>query len=263
MNMSTANELDIILKQFDSISLEEVNRASLMRRKDKKYLFSYQQLPALLEMVSKDYRILEIDGSRSQHYNTLYFDTDGREMYHKHHRGLANRHKVRIRRYGSGKLHFLEVKKKNAKGVTTKKRVKTNTMEHAVLLKEEEFLKTHTPYAGRLIDSAIENTFHRITLVSYEQSERVTLDYGLRFISKENEQEMDLPGIAIAEIKYENQLSGSKLFAALKRLRIRPSRFSKYAIGMALLHSGLKQNRFRSKVRKVNQLNMQYQLNLK
>jgi len=263
MNMSTGIDLDTILKAFEGISLEEVNRASLMRRKDKKYLFSYQQLPALLEMVSKDYRVLEIDGSRSQHYNTRYFDTDGREMYHKHHRGLANRHKVRIRRYGSGSLHFLEVKKKNAKGVTTKKRVKANTMDHAVLLKEEEFLKSYTPYAGSGIDSALENTFKRITLVSHEQSERVTLDYGLRFISKEDEKELDLPGIAIAEIKYENQLSGSKLFSALKRLRIKPSRFSKYAIGMALLHAGLKQNRFKSKIRKVNQLNKEYELNLK
>ncbi|MEA3460319.1 MAG: polyphosphate polymerase domain-containing protein [Bacteroidota bacterium] len=261
--MSSGNKIDRILKQFEVISLEEVNKASLMRRKDKKYLFSFQQLPDLLEMVSKDYRVLEIDGSRSQHYNTRYFDTDGREMYHKHHRGLANRHKVRIRRYGSGTLHFLEVKKKNAKGVTSKKRVRTNTMDHAALLKEEEFLKSVSPYAGSGIDSAMENLFMRITLVSHAQTERVTLDYGLKFASKETDQDLDLPGVAIAEIKFENLLAGSKLNAALKRLRIKPSRFSKYAIGMALLHSGLKQNRFKSKVRKVNQLNSQYKLNLK
>ena len=135
MNMSSGTDFQEILKRFGGISLKEVNRASLMRRKDKKYLFSFQHLSELLTLVSKDYRVLEIDGSRSQHYHTRYFDTDGREMYHKHHRGLANRHKVRIRRYGSGTLHFLEVKKKNAKGVTTKKRVKTSGMEHAVLLK--------------------------------------------------------------------------------------------------------------------------------
>jgi hypothetical protein len=91
----------------------------------------------------------------------------------------------------------------------------------------------------------------------------VTLDYSLQFISKESGEKLVLPGIAIAEIKYENQLAGSSLNAALRKLRIKPSRFSKYAIGMALLHSGLKQNRFKSKVRKVNQLNMQYQLNIK
>jgi len=263
MNMSTRTDFQEILKRFEGISLEEVNRASLMRRKDKKYLFSLQHLSELLTLVYKDYRVLEIDGSRSQHYHTRYFDTDGREMYHKHHRGLANRHKVRIRRYGSGTLHFLEVKKKNAKGVTTKKRVKTSSMEHADLLKEEEFLASCSPYAGSGIDSTMENKFQRITLVNEAQTERVTLDCGLQFISKESGEELVLPGIAIAEIKYENQLAGSSLNAALRKLRIKPSRFSKYAIGMALLHSGLKQNRFKSKVRKVNQLNMQYQLNLK
>jgi len=261
--MSSGTDFQELLKRFEAISLEEVNRASLMRRKDNKYLFSFQHLPELLEMVRKDYRVLEIEGSRSQHYHTRYFDTDGREMYHKHHRGLANRHKVRIRRYGSGTLHFLEVKKKNAKGVTTKKRVKTSGMDREILMKEEEFLASCSPYAGTLIDSAMENEFHRITLVSHSQTERVTLDYGLRFTSKESGEALDLPGIAIAEIKYENHLAGSSIHAALRTLRIKPNRFSKYAIGMALLHSGLKQNRFKRKVRKVNQLNMQYQLTLK
>ena len=263
MNMNTGTDFEEILKQFEGITLEEVDKASLMSRKDKKYLFSIQHLSTLLEMVSKDYRVLEIDGSRSQHYNTRYFDTQGREMYHKHHRGLANRHKVRIRRYGSGALHFLEVKEKNSKGVTTKKRVKTSGMEYAVLLKEEEFLSSCSPYKVNGIDSAMKNVFRRITLVSYAQTERVTLDYGLHFESEESGEELYLPGVAIAEIKYEGHLAGSSLHEALRKLRLKPSRFSKYAIGMALLHPGLKQNRFKSKVRMVNQLNQEYQLTLK
>ncbi|MDF1574719.1 MAG: polyphosphate polymerase domain-containing protein [Bacteroidales bacterium] len=256
--MSTGSNFDTILKQFGAISLEEVNKASLMRRKDNKYLFSFRHLPGLLEMISQDYRVLEIDGSRSQQYFTRYFDTDGREMYHKHHRGLANRHKVRIRRYGSGDLHFLEVKKKNAKGVTSKKRVKTRGMDRDVLMKEEEFLLSCSPYEGNGIDLTMENNFNRITLVSHEQTERVTLDYGLKFSSAENGEMLDLPGIAIAEIKFENRLSGSALHAAMRKFRIKPRRFSKYAIGMALLHPDLKQNRFKSKVRKVHQINESY-----
>ena len=253
--MSTGSNFDTILKQFQGISLEEVNKASLMRRKDKKYLFSFKHLSGLLNMVKDDYKVLEIDGSRSQHYHTRYFDTDGREMYFKHLRGLSNRHKVRIRRYGSGSLHFLEVKKKNAKGVTSKKRIKATGMDHEVLMKEEEFLASCSPYAGSGIDAAMENDFHRITLVSHSQKERVTLDYGLKFTSAESGLELNLPGMAIAEIKFENRLSGSSLHAAMRQFRIRPGRFSKYAIGMALLHPGLKQNRFKRKIRMVNQLN--------
>jgi hypothetical protein len=263
MNMNTGTDFDNVLKEFEAISLKEVNKASLMRRKDNKYLFSLQHLPALLEMVSKDYRVLEIDGSRSQHYHTRYFDTDGREMYHKHHRGLANRHKVRIRRYGSGDLHFLEVKKKNAKGVTSKKRVQTSGMDHDVIMKEEAFLLSVSPYEGSGIDLTMENDFYRITLVSHSQTERVTLDYGLQFSSEESEEPLDLPGIAVAEIKFENHLSGSSIHTALRKFRIKPRRFSKYAIGMALLHPGLKQNRFKSRVRKVHQINESYHLTTK
>lgn len=256
--MSTGSDFDTILMHFEAISLKEVNKASLMRRKDNKYLFSFQYLPELLEMVKKDYRVLEIDGSRSQHYHTRYFDTDGREMYHKHHRGLANRHKIRIRRYGSGDLHFLEVKHKNAKGVTNKKRVQTTGMEHDVVLREEEFLSSCSPYHGSAIDLTMENDFRRITLVSHSQTERVTLDYGLKFFSSESQEQLDLPGIAIAEIKFENRLSGSALHAAMRKFRVKSSRFSKYAIGMALLHPGLKQNRFKSRVRKVHLINESY-----
>ncbi len=253
--MSTKSDFDAILKDFESISLEELNRASLMRRKDNKYLFRFMQLGDLLALVQDNYRVLEIDGSRAQHYHTRYFDTEGREMYFKHHRGLANRHKVRIRRYGVGDLHFLEVKRKDAKGVTTKKRVRADGMDHDVLMKEEAFLASCSPYNGTGMDSAMENDFRRITLINHAQTERVTLDYGLQFISEQDGGEVHLPGIAVAEIKYENHLSGSALHAALRKFRIKPSRFSKYAIGMALLHPGLKQNRFKSRVRQVNKLN--------
>jgi hypothetical protein len=263
MRMSTGSDFDTLLSRFQGISLEEVNRASLMRRKDNKYLFSFEHLGNLLDFVRNDYRVLEIEGFRSQKYHTCYFDTNEREMYHKHHRGLANRHKVRIRRYGSGDLHFLEVKKKDSKGVTTKKRVKTNGMDHAVLLKEEEFLTSCSPYAGSGIDSTMENDFYRMTLVNQAQTERVTLDYNLKFSSIDSGAQLDLPGIAIAEIKFENHLSGSAMHAAMRNYRIRPSRFSKYAIGMALLHPGLKQNRFKSKVRKVHKINESFHLTKK
>jgi hypothetical protein len=257
--MNTGSEIAPILAGYEGISLEEVNKASLMRRKDNKYLFSVQHLPSLLSWVKNEYRVLDIDGHRAQHYHTCYFDTEGQEMYHKHHRGMANRHKVRIRRYGASDLHFLEVKLKNAKGVTTKKRVRTDGMDHSLLLKEEEFLLSCSPYVGEEITPSMENEFFRVTLVNHRQTERVTLDYDLRFSSRQNGEELILPGIAIAEIKYEGFLSGSSMHGAMRLSHISPSRFSKYAIGMALLHTGLKQNRFKHKVRKVHQINNDYQ----
>ncbi len=259
--MNTGSKLEPILTGFEGISLEELDRASLMRRKDNKYLFSAGHLTSVLPRVRDDYRILDINGYRAQHYHTCYFDTEGREMYHKHHRGMANRHKVRIRKYGASDLHFLEIKRKDAKGVTTKKRVKTEGMDHGLLLKEEDFLLSFSPYAGEGILPVMENKFFRITLVNHARTERVTLDFDLNFLSRNTGEELFLPGIAIAEIKYEGLLQGSAMHLALRKSQIQPGRFSKYAIGMALLHSDLKQNRFKRRVRKVHKINNDYQPN--
>jgi len=148
ISMNITNEIEGILSDFNSITLKEVQKASLMRRKDSKFMFSCVHVPSLLSMVQEHYRVLEIDGLRSHEYQTMYYDTPDLEMYHMHHRGMANRHKVRFRKYGTSDIHFLEVKKKNSKGVTIKNRIKTNGMDDTILTSEEEFLSTYSPYAG-------------------------------------------------------------------------------------------------------------------
>ena len=256
--MSIANELDGILADLESLNLEEIQKASLLKRKDRKYIFSTHLLPDILKLVSRDYRVLEINGKRSQFYRTYYYDTPELEMYHKHHRGFSSRHKVRIREYTASDLRFLEVKRKNAKGVTNKKRVQTSGMDHSDLTKESLFLESNSPYHSEGVAFALENQFNRITLVSHNQSERVTLDHQLKFTGSEEETKMDLPGVCVAEIKYGGHLSGSMINKVLRQTKIAPRRFSKYAIGMALLHPHLKQNRFKAKVRSVHQINSKY-----
>ncbi len=256
--MSIANEVDEILADLECLSLEEIQKASLLRRKDQKYIFSTHLLTSILKQVSADYRILEINDNRSQFYRTFYYDTPELEMYHKHHRGFSSRHKVRIREYTASDLRFLEVKRKNSKGITSKKRVETLGMDLADIKKESQFLEANSPYESGGVAFALENEFNRITLVSHNQAERVTLDYQLKFSGGGEENGVDLPGVCVAEIKYEGHLSGSIVHKVLRRSKIVPRRFSKYAIGMALLHPGLKQNRFKKKVRSVHQINSKY-----
>jgi hypothetical protein len=263
ISMSIGNEIEQVLDAYGSISLPEVEKASLMRRKDSKYIMNVLNLPDVLASVMEHYRVLTIDGKRSHGYCTHYYDTPDLEMYHLHHRGKANRHKVRFRRYGTSDIHFLEVKRKNSKGVTVKNRIRTNGMHASILTTEEEFLHTHTPYHASLMKPVLENQFNRITLVRHDQRERITLDYGLRFSSMMSDRELNLPGLSIAEIKYEHLLSGSPFNLALKKDHIVPDRFSKYAIGAALLNGELKQNRFKMKVRKVLRINEQYSETIK
>jgi len=261
--MNIGSEIENILNGYETISLAEVENASLMRRKDSKYIMSVLNLPGVLSAVRDQYRVLGIEGLRSHEYCTHYYDTPDMEMYHLHHQGRATRHKVRFRKYGTSDIHFLEVKKKNSRGITTKNRIKTNGMNVSILTTEEEFLHTHTPYDAALMMPVLENQFYRITLVRHDQKERITLDYGLRFKSLKSDRAIDLPGLSIAEIKYEHLLAGSPFNLALKENHIIPNRFSKYAIGAALLNRELKQNRFKEKVRKVHQINDQYSETIK
>ena len=256
--MSTRNDIAACLDPFPVISLEEVSKASLMRRKDHKFIFSFVHLPDILAELKAHYRILEIDGIRSHDYQTFYYDTSNMDMYHMHHRGMANRHKIRFRRYGTSDIMFLEVKKKDAKGITSKRRMKIANGEVSIQSEEETFLHTNTPYQSGQIRPILENRFNRITLVSQAQTERITLDYQLGFSSLTGDTIVEIPGVSIAEIKFEKLLSGSPFFTALRKSHIRPKRFSKYCIGAALLDPGLKQNRFKERVRKVDQLNTEY-----
>lgn len=253
--MNIASEIDKILADYQVITLDEIEKASLLKRKDRKYLFSTRLLPEVLKQVSETYRVLEINGSRSHPYRTFYYDTPELEMYHKHHRGMANRHKVRFREYTTSDIRFLEVKRKNARGITNKKRIQTSGMDQTTLMKEADFLEKNSPYRSEGISFTLENGFKRTTLVSESQAERITLDFQLSFKGHGEEAYLDLPGVCVAEIKYENHLSGSVFHKALRNSKIKPRRFSKYAIGMALIHPELKQNRFKERVRSVHQIN--------
>ncbi len=118
MNMSLENKLHHILSLFDPIGLDQMESVRLMRRVDTKFVFPVRHLDELLTGVVDDYYIVEIENEREQIYKTTYFDTVDYVMYHLHHNGKQNRHKVRIRKYVYSDQEFLEVKRKNNKGET-------------------------------------------------------------------------------------------------------------------------------------------------
>jgi VTC domain len=261
--MNIVDSIKSSLSGLEVISLKEVQKASLMRRKDSKYVFDVERLPSLLEKVSAEYRVMEIEGVRAQSYQTFYYDTPEFDMYFKHHRGMLNRHKIRFRKYGTSNDMFLEVKKKNAKGVTVKNRMETGNGEMSIQSGEEEFLNEYTPFECDSIIPVLENSFNRITLVNPSQTERITLDYNLWFSSTISEKTIEVPGVAIAEIKYGDHLAGSRFHAALRGAKISPQRISKYCIGMAILNPDLKQNLFKEKVRKLRKINNNYLQSIK
>ena len=116
------NEISKITASFSPIKLAEMDNVKLMSRSDTKFAFKFSKLPELLNQMMPFYKVLEINGKFIHDYKSLYFDTDDRKFYLDHHNGRVNRNKVRFREYVGSDLTFLEIKRKNNKGKTIKKR---------------------------------------------------------------------------------------------------------------------------------------------
>ena len=133
--------LSKMVSGFQPISLSEMDGVKLMNRTDTKFAFKVDKLLLLLKRIIPFYRVLAIDGRFIQDYKSLYFDTDNRKFYLDHHNRRVNRHKVRFREYVGSSLTFLEIKRKNNKGRTIKKRIKVDSISNSISEKQQDYIK--------------------------------------------------------------------------------------------------------------------------
>lgn len=229
------------------ISLNEMDRVSLMDRIDTKFYFHERLLPNLLMSIQKDYDVLEIQGERFMPYESDYYDTSDKRMLTWHQNGKLNRYKVRRRKYVLTGETFLEVKFKSNKG-NTKKTRKRDVNDS---LKNEAFILKNTPFNLLNLEHVLSNDFQRLMLVNRNNAERVTIDMNLSF-SKDTEETQLLENLVILEIKSERHLGSTELQRSLKFLHIYPNGFSKFITGMYIFHKELKFNRFKRRFLKVN-----------
>jgi hypothetical protein len=113
-------------------------------------------------------------------------------------------------------------------------------------LEAEDWLHGVFPYDCRSLEPKIWNTFTRLTLVSRQCCERLTLDVDLTFYTAD--QVVQLGGIAIAELKAEANNRTSPFLAQMRSQRIRPRGFSKYCMGVSMLYSQVKKNALKPKM---------------
>lgn len=239
-----------VLNTYTTISLGEMKAVRLMNRIDTKYVTTLPMLVRLLEIAQPEYMVQSIDGALNMPYYTLYYETQDAHMYMEHLRGRKRRQKIRIRKYVHSDVAFLEIKNKNNKGRTSKKRieyVEGNTEE------QEQFINEKANYAYSDLSKRIENKFSRITLVNKGKTERLTIDTNLRFHNLKNDEVCAVEGLVIIEHKRDGNVY-SPISAILNQLRIFPAKFSKYCMGMALTDSTLKRNRFKERLRMVNKM---------
>ena len=86
----------MILEKFDKVGLEEIQKISLIKRVDQKFMLKREDQYQILEDISDSYLMLEIDGKSSFQYETVYFDTAQDDMYKAHHNGKLNQLKLGI-----------------------------------------------------------------------------------------------------------------------------------------------------------------------
>lgn len=245
------NKIHQLLNTFTSISLDEMDSVKLMDRTDTKFTFHINQLPEVLELAKTHYKVFEINNKRISDYKTLYYDTSDLELYNIHHTGKLNRYKIRHRTYVDSNIGFLEVKYKNNKGKTFKSRIKELEVLQNWNAESTQFLLKKTPYIPNTLIPALWVNYSRITLVSVETKERLTLDLNLEF--KKGDNEHKLHQLIIAEVKQE-KAKGSPFITIMKQLHIREGSISKYCMAMAYTEPSIKTNRFKAKLLSIKKI---------
>ena len=255
-----------LISKFAPISLDEMESVKLMNRIDTKYAVPMSMLPTILKATQKNYYAQEIDGKRIATYDTLYYDTDTLDMYIRHHDRQLVRQKIRIRQYVESNLTFLEIKRKNNKGRTKKKRmaipgfdIKAETLGHTKRedWNVEDFIAAKSRYHWEDLSPRLSTRFHRITLVNKAKTERLTIDMDLVWKNVVTGEEKTFPELVVIELKRDgraatgNEVQVTDIF---RDLRISPFKISKYCIGTALTTPNLKKNRFKEKIRKIEKL---------
>ncbi len=241
-----------ILKKFVPITLKEMDSVELMNRRDSKFLFNSKFLPNILEGLIGTYFLLDINGRKINNYENIYFDTDEKKFYIHHHNGRKNRLKIRMRKYLDSNLTFFEIKNKNNKSRTIKKRVKIDDLNKFIEKTGRKLILENTMYNPDDIKPVLNVSFSRLTFVAKDMSERATLDINLTTSNSTNTTAFN--NLVIAELKQDMPNRKSPFYRLMRRYHIPEFRFSKYCMGMIHAYPELKANRFKTNIMHINKI---------
>ncbi len=254
--MPETNHISFIpsLERLQPITLAEMDSIKLMNRIDSKYLTNEATLLDILSAAAEaGYRVLVTEDMRISPYDSVYYDTPGLKMFYDHHNRRLVRQKVRTRTYVNSGLTFLEIKRKNNKGRTKKKRTGIPAAQLLGFRDNPEacaYLAGHSWFTADELSPAAETMFHRITLVNPALTERLTIDTQLCFKNFRTGKETSLQNAVIIELKQDGR-AASQMKNILLDLRVKPVRVSKYCIAITLTDPQAKTGRFKVKVRRI------------
>lgn len=241
------------LEKMSPVTLEEMDGIKLMNRIDSKYLTTEEILSGVLsDAADAGYRVLSIGGARISGYNSIYYDTPLLKMYYDHRDKHLVRQKVRTRAYETGEA-FLEIKRKNNKGRTKKKRTLIPASELMGFAADDAacaYLAGHSWFNAGDISPVLSTRFRRITLVNPDMTERLTIDTCVNFQNFRTGINTNLQDTVIIELKQDGR-AASRMKGILLDHRIKPERVSKYCVALTLTDPSVRPGRFKMKVRAI------------
>ncbi len=246
----TATELAV--DAFAPMARDEKGALALSDRIEATYLVPIEALPAHLDAIRADYRVLFKKGRRVQRRQRLDFDSSDFVLFHRQHAGAAVRDKLRASIDDASGENVLKVKHRDNKGRwrrTCKHRFVVDAQMRAADPKSGTLLRHSYGYGDGddLVYGRLLTRFDRVTLVHRHLDERITIDLDLRFEGAGRVEA--LPEVAVVTIARARHGAESSAVARLRRHRIRPQRFSKYGIGVSLVYPQLKHNRYKPTLR--------------
>lgn len=246
------DNLPAVINEYNAISLQQLDATKLLERKDTKFIFHERSLQGLLEKLKSGFRILEINGRRVIEYENQYFDTADFLFYLDHHNGTRTRYKVRYRKYSEPEATYFEIKYKNNKERTRKRRIKVPTIGRSFSGKEQELITEITGISPELLSPKLTIHFSRFTLVNSSMTDRVTVDFNISVTNGGPSKHFN--NLVIAEIKQPRYSARSEFIQAMRQFSINEMRISKYCMGILHTYKGVKYNRFKPKLLRLNKI---------
>lgn len=247
---------------FAPIGLAALNaKADMLTRLDNKYIVTAAAMRHAISPLADRFDMLQIDDRRIFDYQTCYFDSPDLRSYFDHHQGRRKRAKIRMREYCGTDLCFVEIKLKDKRGITIKKRLRQDPAKFGRLDAEaltflHDTYRAHydEPLTGDLM-RILDMRYRRMTLVAKSGGERMTIDGNLQFFGKMSDRALAYPAAADRFILETKSCNGHGIAdRILRRLQIHPTkRVSKYCVGMALTRPDIRDNRFLPALRRLSQ----------
>lgn len=246
------------LRNFSASSLEDAKAMAFLNRFDTKYVLKNEDTLNFLQNISSNYSILKINECVIQSYNTIYFDTPSFLCYNMHHNKRMNRFKFRTRHYLSNGKIFNEIKQKLNTGKTIKFRRRRDKMKDNIppvgnLSEFDEYFRELAENNGYRIENLIPQlyvNFNRLTFLNKNFPERLTLDFDINY--RFNNEKVTLNNTVIIELKRNRSKERTIAQDFLRRMNKNPGRFSKYIMGVSLIHNNVKKNRFLPRLKKIS-----------